>query len=208
MNVLIYGDSQSGRTGKKLAERLEASDGNVTRSTHSGKSTQWLAENAEKTLDPNWDTVIIFSGGNDGHIQSKALARLLSYFKAQTRVYVPLPPATVITDLAKAKATWGSAESPTKFFSKTAKFREEKAIAYNDVARDLGYVVKDPRDAPLSNRVEQPSGVLYPSQPDGIHTDGVSAEELAVWITAPPKEGMSPLLAFGIGALAFLALRK
>ena len=209
MKVLIYGDSQSGYTGKKLADLLQAQGATVTRITRSGKSTQWLSENAAKSIDPNWDAVIIFSGGNDGNVQSKALASLLTHFKAQSRVYVPLPPATIITDLPLGKKVWGSA-TPEKFFPKTAAFREVKKNAYVEVAEELGYVVKDPRKAKLTGAVEQPSGVVYPSQPDGIHTAGQSAQQLAEWVATPPSpaRGMTPTVAFGLGMLAFLLLRR
>jgi hypothetical protein len=181
MKVLIYGDSQTGHTGRELQKLLKAQGHAVTRNTKSGKSSSWLNKNAPSAS--GYDEVYVFSGGNDGKVQAESVKELLSKLSKTSKVfYFGPPPATLITDLPFAKKVWGSAKTADKFFPQTAAFREKKNTAYKKVTGNLPNVtVLDFRNAPLSNIQQQPSGVMYPSQRDGIHTSGQSAKEAAVY---------------------------
>jgi lysophospholipase L1-like esterase len=206
--ILIYGDSQTGRTGKELEKLLKDQGHTVTRKTNSGKSTEWLSEHIPKGQS---DKVYLFSGGNDGSVQANALRALLSAFENVEEVfYFGPPPATLITDLPFAKKMWGSAKSADKFFPQTAEKREKKNTAYKKIAAEFPNVVfVDFRDAPTSNKIKQPSGVYYPSQRDGIHTGGQTAKEVAEYALAPAKKSKSPTLLYaGIAVVAFILLRR
>lgn len=204
-NVLIFGDSQTGRTGKAVEHLLKAKGASVKRVVRSGRSTAKLATVAAG-LPRAWDAVYLFSGGNDGSVQTQALRKLLGHFAPSTKVvYAGLPPATVITDVPLAKKVWGSA-SPNKFFPKTAAFREKKNAAYRLVAAEFPNVVmRDFRDAPASGAVTQPSGVVYPNQPDGIHTTGATAKQVATYlireVAASPKLPLVVVFAASFGAV-------
>ena len=205
MKALIFGDSQSGATGREVERLLKQRGAFVKRVTKSGRSTKKLVGIAKSHLEPNWDEVYLFAGGNDGSVQEADLRALLSFFSTAGRVvYAGPPPATLITDLGLAKKVWGSAKSADKFFPKTAAFREAKNEAYKKVAADFSNVeVKDFREAPVSGAVTQPSGVSYPSQTDGIHTRGSTSKEVAAYLVQPggiSKAGIGKALALGIAA--------
>jgi hypothetical protein len=203
LNVLIFGDSQTGRTGKAVETLLKAKGAKVKRVVRSGKSTSKLVTIAAG-LPPVWDEVYLFSGGNDGSVQANSLRKLLGYFGGSSKViYAGLPPATVITNVPLAKKVWGSA-TPKKFFPQTAAKREQKNAAYRQVAAEFpNVVVRDFREAPVSGAVTQPSGVLYPSQPDGIHTTGTTANEVAAYLvsaTSTKKVSLAVLVAAAAAA--------
>jgi len=207
--ILIYGDSQSGRTGLELQKLLKAQGHIVTRKTNSGKSTDWLSKHVPNGQS---DKVYLFSGGNDGSVQADALRALLSAFANVKEVfYFGPPPATLITDLSLAKKVWGAAKSADKFFPQTAEKRETKNAAYKKVVKEFPNVTFiDFRDAPTSNKVTQPSGVYYPSQADGIHTSGQTAKEVAEYALTPAaKKSKSPTLLYaGAAIIAFILLRR
>lgn len=209
MKALILGDSQTGYTGKEIEKILEPRGFVVTRSVNSGESTEWLAEKA-KDFPRQWDAVFILSGGNDGKVMAESLTKLLGYFSPSTvRVYIPLPPATVITDMPLAKKVWKKASTPQKFFPQTGKFREEKRDAYVTIAQALDWTVKDPRDAGASGAVVQPSGVVYPSQPDGIHTDKPTSIDVAKYATSLQSDSWFMPLALGaaVGLVVYFLKR-
>jgi len=185
MKVLVFGDSQSGATGAEVQKLLQAQGHQVIRKTNSGKSTKKLAAIAA-SLPRAWDEVYLFSGGNDPAVQLDSLHQLLSHFAPSKRVvYAGPPPATLITNLGLAKKVWGSAKAPDKFFPQTAGFREKKNEAYlaHAASKHSNVEAKDFRKAKLSNAVVQPSGVVYPSQSDGIHTRGQTSKEVAQYLT-------------------------
>ena len=214
MNVLVFGDSQSGNTGRKIQDLLKG-EHSVTRVTKSGKSTSYLADYAKNNIKEKYDRVFLFNGGNDSSVQSQSFKNLLDHFEGTDVVYMGLPPATTITNVPLAKKVWGSA-TPHKFFPQTAKKRETKNDAYKQIANSKDWVhLFDFRDAPVSNAIKQPSGVVYPSQPDGIHTSGNTAWEVARWaiegkantggdgrVTPTPNKNL--ILAAGAAIVAFL----
>ena len=207
LNVLIFGDSQTKHTGKEVEKLLKARGATVKRIVRSGRSTTKLA-NIAAGLPRAWNEGYLFSGGNDGSVQVEALRKLLTHFAPSTKVvYAGLPPATTITNVPLAKKVWGSA-SPMKFFPKTAAFREKKDVAYRQVAAEFPNVtMRNFRDAPVSGAVQQPSGVVYPSQPDGIHTTGNTAKEVAAYMVSAVKGRMplvTTILAVAAGAAAAL----
>jgi len=206
MNILIFGDSQTGRTGKALETLLKGSGATVERIVRSGRSTAKLAEIAAG-LSRTWDAVYLFSGGNDGAVQTKSLRKLLTHFAPSTKVvYAGLPPATVITNVPLAKKVWGSA-SLNKFFPKTAAFREKKNKAYRVVTAEFPNVtMRDFREAPVSGAVTQPSGVVYPSQPDGIHTTGTTAKQVAAYLTSEASAVASKLPLAAVFVASFAAV--
>jgi len=216
MKALIFGDSQTGYVGKEIEKILKAQGFAVTRVVKAGKSTAWLEQYAAKTFPATgWSQVYLLTGGNDYSPQVSSLSKLLTYFKSPKVIYIPLPPATQITNLPLAKKVWGSASSKNKFFPQTAAKREEKLKAYKATANELGVTVKDPRDTPWSTvqPVTQPSGVVFPSQPDGIHAQS-GAADIAAYATASdtvamaaPSLPITPLL-IGAVVIAFVIARR
>ena len=173
MRALIFGDSQTLHTGKELEARLRALGHQVSRVSMSGKSTADLLARARKELPRRWDEVYLSTGGNDVPDMPGELAQLIFHFGPSGRIFLlPLPPAT----LAPSKP------NPAYLFPKTAASRERKARLYTRVAKELGVEVIDYRHAPLSKKVRQPSGLLYPTQRDGFHTRGESAREMAAYV--------------------------
>lgn len=186
MKALIYGDSQTHYVGKEIEKILKAQGFAVTRVAKAGKDTAWLEQYAAKTLPATgWSQVYLLTGGNDYSPQVSSLSKLLTYFKAPKVIYIPMPPATQITNLPLAEKVWGSASSKNKFFPQTATKREERLKVYRAAASELGVTVKDPRDTPWFSvqPVTQPSGVAFPSQPDGIHVQS-GAADVAAYATA------------------------
>ena len=214
--ILILGDSQvtlsctpakaCPTTGAALDRLLTAEGHAVTRKGYGGKTTAFIYKQAKKALNRQWDEVYIIAGGNDVPAMPSAVADLLLYFEPSGRVfYIPLPPATIAT---------GRKTNKDFLFPKTAAFREKKNALYKKVANDLGFpTVLDFRDAPMSDAVTQPSGVIYPSQYDGYHTRRKSAEEMAAYIMEKRKStvggvGLVVLSALAAGALAFFLVRR
>jgi 3'-phosphoadenosine 5'-phosphosulfate sulfotransferase (PAPS reductase)/FAD synthetase len=208
-NILILGDSQTTllckknkpcpTTGAALDRMLREQGHKVTRSGHAGKNTKYLLKHARKKLARVWDEVFVFSGGNDSPAMAEAVKDLLNHFEPSGRVFfIPLPPATLAT----------SRQDQAYLFPKTAAFREKKNKLYKQTAASLGFpTVLDFRDAPMSKAVAQPSGVVYPSQSDGYHTRGNSAEEMAAHIMEAREQtfGGVLLVALSAGAAAALA---
>lgn len=208
MNALIYGDSQSGVTGRRLQEKLKADGVDVVRVTKSGKSTSYLASHAKANIARKWDEVFLFSGGNDSAVQADSLRKLLEHFAPSAKVYfLGLPPATKITNMALARKVWGSASSPSKFFPQTAAKREAKNTAYQAIAGTFPNVqTLDFRNAAVTGAVTQPSGVIYPSQPDGIHTAGLTASQVADHAMDVRAGGSGALLLLGAALVAGLSM--
>ena len=214
--VLIIGDSQAtlsckpGKpcptTGAALDLLLTQLGNKVTRSGHAGKSTSYLYKYAKANLKRQWDEVYIIAGGNDVPAMPSSVADLLLYFEPSGSVfYLPLPPATIAS---------GRKTNQDFLFPKAAAFREKKNALYKSVATDLAFpVVLDFREAALSNAVKQPSGVVYPTQRDGYHTRGKTAEEVAAYIVGKRNSAVTGysvviLSALAAGALAFYLARR
>ena len=196
MKELIYGDSQSGKTGKRLEAILQQQGADVKRVTKSGKSSGALLQIAKEYdfAADGFGRVWLFFGGNDGALtvgKTLKVRQLVEYFRdaGAEVVAIGLPPATLITDQTLAKKVWGAkASEPDWFASHTMPSREERNKAYRKeveaLAGEGGPAVwyADVREAPVTGAVKQPSGVVFPSQPDGIHVSDPTATEVAQWL--------------------------
>jgi hypothetical protein len=213
-SVLIYGDSQANVAGKALQAALQAKGDIVKRVAKSAKGVAKLltiAKSLNLAATP-WDHVYLFAGGNDKVANLPALRQLIDYFKPAPVTYIVLPPATLVADLPYAAKVWNRPKiTPTYFFPKTAARREKVATAYARLAAEMpNTLVIDPRHVDLPGSVEQPSGVVFPSQPDGVHIGKASAAVLAERIVSGAGSGSPPVVLFGVaaGIIGFLLWRR
>lgn len=219
--VLILGDSQAAGPSFKdpaspLASRanigpwleflLEQQGREVKRVGKSGYRSSKLRDTAESLglTSEVWDRVYILAGGNDPKGKAQEYEALLTGWQAPVTA-VSLPPATLIGDKELGKQIFGIPEasySPDYFFPGSAATREEKNEAYKQVAQALaksGVAVDyvDVRLFELPDAEEQPSGVVFPVQRDGIHVEGLTARAIAEQVLNPPPSQL-PLLAGGL----------
>ena len=215
-SVLIYGDSQAGIAGLALQKVLQGQGHTVKRVSKAGYGVAKLLATA-KSLNlaaTPWDHVYLFAGGNDKVANLPALRQLIDYFKPAPVTYVVLPPATLITNLTLAAKMWGKPKiTPAHFFPETAARREKVAAAYIDAALQTDTaIVFDVRDPLWPDAVKQPSGVVFPSQPDGIHIGPEMSKAVAPILAGKVGDTGVPVgLLIGVAAgvvAAFLLWRR
>lgn len=230
MNVLIIGDSQAAgpsvkdpttsaaleraNIGPWLEYFLEQRGATVKRVGKPGYSTKKLVGVAKDLglTDQPWAVVYWLSGGNDT-LNREAYREAMNLWGESPVVALSLPPATLIGNKELGKKVFGikeSSYSPAHFFPKTAAAREEKNKAYKQVAQEaakvgVDVVYKDMRLFALPDAVEQPSGVVFPVQRDGIHVEGITAREIAEQVLTPSTNWAGYLLG---GAAVGLLLKR
>jgi len=199
--VLIIGDSQSQGVGSRLERILRTRGDQVRRISRPGYGTNKILEVARSQVDPiAYDRVYVFAGGNGTWAPSPAaplkrdpesVAAMLAFFRrVPSLVWVGIPPATPITNLALGRKVFGSKVSSADYWSRTgtARRRREKSEMYRGLVEASGRDYADP------SLLLDP----YPPQPDGIHVVGKAAEQLAAKIAAG-ETGSRPPYAFIAG---------
>lgn len=204
MKVLIIGDSQAQGAGSVLAATL-----NATLKAQPGASIDGVINLAKPLVGKNggkeWDQVIIFAGGN-GTVSVESVNKLLSMFPGAD--WIGPPPATLITDLGKARAVFGGKVDGASYWFKdgTAESREKKNDLLKVAVTEAGGKYHDWRKFGLGGE-KQPSGVTFPSQPDGIHIGKATAEQaFANGIPANLRDNFGLFLA--LGALLLVGFRS
>jgi len=222
LKILVLGDSQAAgppigdpegsaatvraNIGPWLEWFLEQEGHEVQRVGKPGQSSGKLTNTARGLGLPkqSWDRVYILAGGNDT-LNTDAYRELISLWSAPV-VAVSQPPATLIGDKGLGKRMFGISEanfSPDYFFPKTAASREKKNEAYKGVVGELQKsgveaLYLDVRDFDLPEAVEQPSGVVFPVQPDGIHVEGRTARAVAQQVVHPDSGSVFPFVVAGV----------
>ena len=204
MRVLVFGDSQSQRMGKRLEEILQSAGHAVKRISRAGYSTAKLLAAARKSVTPsNYDVVYVFSGGNDPSASTAPVSALLHYLKPAGRViFVGLPPATVIANVPLARKVFGSKVSGPNYWltSGTAKRREDKNRAFKPVVQRSYGTYYDVRDLFAGGKL--------PPQPDGIHVAGDTARKIAQDLATKLKPTQALWGVAAVAVVVVLALRK
>jgi lysophospholipase L1-like esterase len=203
--ALILGDSQTWGIGTALAKALRQTGWTVTLERHSGWSTRKLYALAAKMPDARrYSRVYIQTGGNDYQPDPAALIALVRLFRPGTVSVVSLPPATRIGNLATARKAFGPhiQTSDHWFRGKFAAGREAKNRVYQKAVSGIATYI-DVRRLGVPGHV-QPTGVVFPNQPDGIHVSGATAQRIAseVAVYSPPYTRKFLLLAGGVGLVA------
>ncbi len=183
--AVIVGDSQAQGAGAYLETRLKAEGYIVKRWSKPGAGSDGVAAlvSSHAKDAPDAKLVVVFSGSTE----SKAAANAVDdVWPTADVVWYGSSPATVITSMPTAKAVWGKqVESATYFFPKVAAEREarNKALPAMLPAR---FRYADWRTLNLPGAAVQPSGVVFPSQPDGIHVAGDTAKAAFAGTNWPP----------------------
>ena len=222
MKAIILGNSQAGNgaTGQALAQRLPGAGYTVERKWLNGANTSAVASLAEdaKTQDPA--LVVLFVTNPDTQAIQNVIDR---WPKAKLYVYGP-PPATVIADLARAKAAFGGGvKSADHWFTDAKGSAPSTAVkreAWNDawpaalppgsVGNPPVYVdwrkiaLPDALTMPNGVTTTQPNGVKFPNSKDGIHVTGKVADA-ATGAVLPFGDSVAVAQGVGLGLLAVLA---
>lgn len=223
-SALVFGDSQTEFMGEELAKILRDDGFTVDVDVNRGFTSKKLLQRLEEIYDPGMppEYVFIFAGGNDARKNkdfSESVKGLVEYANAigSVRVFwVGPPPQTRIGDPSAAKSAFGlTRPEGDPYWFKSTPQRE----AYNDKLRSqveqAGAVFLDVRNAGLGG--EDQSGVVWPRQPDGVHTEGETAKQAASWIasqampsSAASKGSIMPLALGGaaVAAIAYFFLRS
>lgn len=190
--ILVYGDSQAHPLGAALA----AVGVPVKVDAHPGASTAKLLTEAPDTAP--FQVVYLTAGGNDSTVAPGKLVSLLTKLGTHKTVYLPPPPATVISDLGLARAVFGDKVKSAMYWldSGLAAHREQMAATYAMAAAAAGAMVFDVRTL----------GV-YPPQPDGVHLGKQTALAVARALASESSPVQSLLQGFLLGGtmLALIA---
>lgn len=203
--ALIIGDSQAQGAGAYLQKELEAKGYKVTRDYKAGGDWADVAAKAVLHLEDKPDLVVVFSGsvGGDG-LSVKTVA---SQWPSAKKVWYGSSPATHILSLPDARAKFGKKVAGPDYWltSGEAKQREERNAQLKQLVSQAGITYVDWRDLQLPGAVQQLPGVMFPSQQDGIHVLGATAQAAFV---APnwPNGSASAATAPQSGHVAILAL--
>lgn len=170
-NVLVYGDSQAGGLGRSLAGALPAATVDVV--SHSGVSTNGLAD---RMRAGRYDTVFLFAGDNDGANgpSDTAVRHLVQTARSRTgatRLYWIGPsPTTLIGDTSIARRVWGSAATDVEYWTRRgyAPVRKAALDRVSSLLATMGVQHLRLDDMGLGG-IRQPSGVTFPTLPDGLH---------------------------------------
>jgi len=207
MNALIIGDSQTWGIGGALKGLLEAQGFTVTMERHSGWGTKKLLGLAANLTDrASYQRVYIQTGGNDYVAEPASLVELIKLFPSAAVTVISLPPATSITNLKIAKKAFGAKVKTAEhwFQSSFAAKREQKNAAYKAASKGVAAYV-DVRTLGIPGHV-QPTGVIFPNQPDGIHVKGDTAAQVASK-TLEYSEGAN-LFWFGAALVGFILFTR
>lgn len=208
-DALILGDSQTWGIGTPLAAILRRAGWRVQLERHSGWSTRQLYALAARMSDRGrYSRVYIQTGGNDSKPDPSHLVALVRLFRPGVVSVISLPPATSITNLSTARAAFGQhIRTEDHWFRGTfAGRREQKNSAYRAAVDGIATYI-DVRRLGIPGQ-KQPTGVIFPNQPDGVHVRGDTAQQVAnaIAVYSPPVSTKVMLVAVGLGVtLAALA---
>ena len=218
-SALVFGDSQTEFMGEELAKILRADGFTVNVDVNRGFTSKKLLQRLEEIYDPGFppEYVFIFAGGNDARKNkdfSASVKGLIDYANAigSTKVFwIGPPPQTKIGSSAAAKAAFGlSRPDGDPHWLKSTPQREAYNAALKPQVEQAGATFLDVREAGLGG--EDQAGVIWPNQPDGVHTENPTARAAAQWIASksipkPSRSFVLPLIGLGALALAFIVLR-